>query len=64
MLLQGNSRWFGPGGESVLLQEDGDIMVFHAYDGTAGQAYLQISTIAWVDGWPKGALENENAAGK
>jgi len=63
-LLQGNNRWFGPGGESVLQQKDGDIMVFHAYDGTTGQAYLQISTIAWVDGWPKVALENENAAGK
>ena len=29
-LLQGNNRWFGPGGESVLLQKDGDIIVFHA----------------------------------
>jgi arabinan endo-1,5-alpha-L-arabinosidase len=63
-LLTGNSRWFGPGGESVLLQKDGDIMVFHAYDGTTGQPYLRISTIAWADGWPKVALEAENVAGK
>jgi arabinan endo-1,5-alpha-L-arabinosidase len=63
-LLLGNSRWFGPGGESVLQQKDGDIIVFHAYDSTVGQPYLQISTIAWVDGWPKVALEGGNAAGK
>jgi arabinan endo-1,5-alpha-L-arabinosidase len=62
ILLQGNNRWFGPGGETVLQQKDGDVMVFHAYDGTTGQAYLQISTIAWVDGWPKVALAAENTS--
>ena len=63
-LLLGNSRWFGPGGESVLQQKDGDIIVFHAYDGATGHAYLQISTIAWSDGWPKVALEDGNTPGK
>jgi arabinan endo-1,5-alpha-L-arabinosidase len=63
-LLLGNSRWFGPGGESVLQQKDEDIIVFHAYEGTTGHAYLQISTIAWIDGWPKVALEGGNTAGK
>jgi arabinan endo-1,5-alpha-L-arabinosidase len=63
-LLVGNSRWFGPGGESLLQQKDGDIIVFHAYDGKTGDAYLQISTIAWVDGWPKAALEGGNPAGQ
>jgi arabinan endo-1,5-alpha-L-arabinosidase len=48
----------------VLQQKDGDIIVFHAYDSTSGQAYLQISTIAWVHDWPRVALEGENAAGK
>src|SRR5271156_3255820 len=61
-LLLGNSRWIGPGGESLLQQKDGDIIVFHAYDGTSGEAYLQISTIAWVSGWPKAALEGGNPA--
>jgi arabinan endo-1,5-alpha-L-arabinosidase len=41
-LLLGNSRWFGPGGESVLQQKDGDVIVFHAYDSTTGQAHLLI----------------------
>jgi len=63
-LLVGNTRWIGPGGESVLQQKDGDIMVFHAYDGTSGLPYLQISTIAWVDGWPKIALETGSPTGK
>ena len=41
-LLTGNARWIGPGGESVLQQPDGDIIVFHAYDGTTGRPSLQI----------------------
>jgi arabinan endo-1,5-alpha-L-arabinosidase len=61
-LLLGNSRWIGPGGESIFQQKNGDIMVFHAYDAKTGEAYLQISTIAWVDGWPKVALEAGNPA--
>ncbi len=32
-VLLGNSRWIGPGGESVGHEKDADIMVFHAYDG-------------------------------
>lgn len=61
-LLLGNSRWVGPGGESVLQQKSGDIIVFHAYDAKTGDAYLQISTLAWVNGWPKAALEGGNPA--
>jgi arabinan endo-1,5-alpha-L-arabinosidase len=63
-LLLGNGRWFGPGGESVLQQKDGDIIVFHAYDGKTGDAYLQISTIDWTNGWPKAELEGGNPANK
>jgi len=57
LLLTGNQRWVGPGGESVLQQQDGDIMVFHAYDAKTGAPSLQISTITWQDGWPHVALE-------
>ena len=64
LVLLGNDRWRGPGGESVLQQKDGDIIVFHAYDGTRGNPYLQISTIAWVDGWPKAAMDGGNPANK
>lgn len=57
-LLSANARWLGPGGESVLMQTPGpDILVFHAYDAHTGKPALQISTIAWRDGWPHVALE-------
>jgi arabinan endo-1,5-alpha-L-arabinosidase len=60
-LLVGNQRWLGPGGESVSMgrdkAKDRDILVFHAYDATTGRPSLQISTLAWKDGWPEAALE-------
>jgi arabinan endo-1,5-alpha-L-arabinosidase len=55
-LLTPNSRWLGPGGESVLQQPGGDVLVFHAYDAITGKPALQISTLAWKDGWPRAAL--------
>lgn len=55
-LLASNQRWIGPGGESVLLGKPEDMMVFHAYDATTGRPSLQISSIAWVNGWPKVVL--------
>ena len=59
-LLAGNSRWVGPGGESVLMQNDEDIIVFHAYDATTGRPFLQISTLAWNDGWPSAVIETKS----
>jgi arabinan endo-1,5-alpha-L-arabinosidase len=55
-LLTPNNRWIGPGGESVLLQPDGDIIVYHAYDAATGRPALQISTLTWKNGWPHAAL--------
>ena len=55
-LLTANSRWIGPGGESVLQRPEGDIIVFHAYDAVTGKPALQISTLTWMDGWPHAAL--------
>jgi arabinan endo-1,5-alpha-L-arabinosidase len=55
-LLWPNSRWLGPGGESVLLRPEGDLIVFHAYDAVTGKPALQISTLTWKDGWPHAAL--------
>ena len=56
VLLTGNQRWYGPGGESAFHSQNGDILVFHAYDSKSGKPSLQISTIAWRDGWPQLAL--------
>ncbi len=55
-LLVGNSRWIGPGGESILQQPEGDLIVFHAYDAITGKPALQISTLTWTNGWPHAAL--------
>lgn len=56
-LLTGNTRWVGPGGESLLLQPKGhDVIAFHAYDAQNGHPALQISTLTWQDDWPHAAL--------
>jgi len=55
-LLTANSRWLGPGGQSVMQRPEGDIIVFHAYDAVTGKPALQISTLTWKDGWPHAAL--------
>jgi arabinan endo-1,5-alpha-L-arabinosidase len=57
-LLDENSRWVGPGNESVLQQPGGDIIVFHAYDAKTGRPSLQISSLTWTDGWPHAALDD------
>ena len=59
LLLDKNSRWLGPGGESLLMhQQGGDLIVFHAYDAKTGRPSMQLSTIDWTGGWPHAALEN------
>lgn len=55
-LLTANTRWLGPGGESILQRPEGDIIVYHAYDAVTGKPALQISTLTWEDGWPHAAL--------
>jgi arabinan endo-1,5-alpha-L-arabinosidase len=69
-VLVGNSRWTGPGGESIRMagdhgMSDGqDIIVFHAYDAKTGHAFLQLSNIDWSGGWPHVALEGGSPASK
>ena len=55
-LLVGDACWKGPGGESILQAPEGDLIVFHAYEAKHGWPGMQISTLAWVDGWPKARL--------
>ena len=62
-LLVENDRWLGPGGESVLLQSDRDIIVFHAHDAKTGDAYLRISTLSWESAWPHAVLGEDTGVG-
>jgi hypothetical protein len=37
-----------------VYRENGvDYLLFHAYAADTGRSRLQISTIAWEDGWPR-----------
>jgi arabinan endo-1,5-alpha-L-arabinosidase len=59
-LLAGNARWVGPGGGTALIQKGSpDLIAFHAYDAKTGRPSLQISTLAWVDGWPEAKLAEQ-----
>jgi hypothetical protein len=63
-VLVGNRRWIGPGGESLYVGADQTIMVFHAYDATTGKPALQVSTVAWNDGWPEVGIQIDSAQDK
>ena len=57
-LLSANSRWLGPGGESVYLDSHNrTLIVFHAYDSKTGKPSMQLSTIDWTGGWPHADVE-------
>lgn len=55
VVLAGNERYPGAGHCAVLQKEDGDMMLFHAYDRDYGYAPRLLSRpVEWTpDGWPK-----------
>lgn len=54
LVLQGDSRWRGPGHNAVLQEAEGDKLVYHAYDAqAAGMPTLRIAPLVWdAEGWP------------
>ncbi|MCP2164203.1 arabinan endo-1,5-alpha-L-arabinosidase [Goodfellowiella coeruleoviolacea] len=53
-ILASHGNIIGPGGQSVLSDSDGDLLVYHYYDGNAGGAVkLGVNLIGWdAQGWP------------
>lgn len=56
-VVEGNTRWKGPGHNALLIDGAKTYNVYHAYDANAnGDATLRISELAWdSDGWPVSA---------
>jgi arabinan endo-1,5-alpha-L-arabinosidase len=54
ILLSAYSNVNGPGGESVFNDTDGDVLVYHYYDGNnSGDPALGLNLLGWTsDGWP------------
>ena len=54
ILLSTHGTVIGPGGQGVLSDLDGDILVYHYYDGTNnGYPVLGLNVLGWdSDGWP------------
>jgi arabinan endo-1,5-alpha-L-arabinosidase len=49
--------WIGAGHQAVF-EDDGQFyIIFHSYDRESGISRLQISTLAWEDGWPRAAIQ-------
>lgn len=55
ILLQGNSTWSAPGGQTAYIDPtDGDLIVFHALSLSQnyGTGYLFVRTLSFSTGWP------------
>ncbi|QNP66764.1 arabinan endo-1,5-alpha-L-arabinosidase [Streptomyces genisteinicus] len=52
-VLESHGRVVGPGGQSILKDVDGDLIVYHYYDGNDnGTPKLGINLLDWSSGWP------------
>ena len=53
-VLASSGRYVGPGGQSVLADADGELLVYHYYDAQdGGRAKLGVNLLGWdTAGWP------------
>jgi arabinan endo-1,5-alpha-L-arabinosidase len=54
ILLQGDSAWAGPGGQTAYIDPtDGDLIVFHALQlSQNGLDFLFVRSLTWTNNWP------------
>jgi arabinan endo-1,5-alpha-L-arabinosidase len=54
ILLQGDSNWAGPGGQTAYIDAtDGDLIVFHALSlSQNGLDFLFVRSLTWFNDWP------------
>lgn len=53
LLDEGNSRWIGPGGQSIYKNGSAWVIIRHAYDATdSGNPKMLISDLYFSGGWP------------
>jgi arabinan endo-1,5-alpha-L-arabinosidase len=52
-VLESHGRYIGPGGQSIMNDVDGDLIVYHYYDGQDnGTPKLGVNLLNWSSGWP------------
>lgn len=52
-VLESHGSVIGPGGQSVMNDTDGDLIVYHYYDGhDNGTPKLGVNLLNWSSGWP------------
>ncbi|MEV5430910.1 arabinan endo-1,5-alpha-L-arabinosidase [Streptomyces sp. NPDC052701] len=52
-VLESHGSVIGPGGQSVMKDSDGDLIVYHYYDGNDnGTPKLGVNLLDWSSGWP------------
>lgn len=52
-VLETHGSVIGPGGQSIMADSDGDLIVYHYYDGNDnGTPKLGINLLNWSSGWP------------
>ncbi|WP_399096155.1 arabinan endo-1,5-alpha-L-arabinosidase [Streptomyces sp. BBFR2] len=52
-VLESHGRYIGPGGQSIMSDTDGDLIVYHYYDrDDNGTPKLGINLLDWSTGWP------------
>ncbi|MFJ8080954.1 arabinan endo-1,5-alpha-L-arabinosidase [Streptomyces sp. NPDC096205] len=52
-VLESHGSVIGPGGQSIMADADGDLIVYHYYDGNDnGTPKLGINLLNWSSGWP------------